>query len=428
VNQIRTYLLILSLIALVSFAPAQQRIELRALTANNTSASDRFRGEPNGNAAPANISKLPLRSLLYPGATTRILVRWMPWFGGGKHADVGYNSDDQNQIRRQVDDMISRGIDAAVVDWYGKEDGFKDRATERLLGEAERRGGSFSVALSVDKGTLKNCGDCTNELIEEMNYAARKYEQSPAYLRFNGRPAVFFFGLEKSNLDWDRVHREAEGRPLLFIRNSGAFRLGYNEGAYSWIAPETVKPGDPLGMEYVERFYNASRSSNKITVGSAYKGFDDSIAGWGKNRQIPQRCGETWLDTFAEAGRFYSSSHQLPALLIPTWNDYEEGTEIETGIGNCVQISASADRGTLRWQISGPERTIDHYEIFAASERDPDDVTRIANVNAGKHSLDVDDLRLAPGNYVLYLEAYGRASIQNHLSSAVRYTQPGRSR
>ena len=71
-NHTRICLFLLAFAALGTFAAAQQRVELRALTGNNTSASDRFHGQPNGNAAPANISKLPLRSLLYPSATARI--------------------------------------------------------------------------------------------------------------------------------------------------------------------------------------------------------------------------------------------------------------------------------------------------------------------------------------------------------------------
>ena len=115
-------------------------------------------------------------------------------------------------------------------------------------------------------------------------------------------------------------------------------------------------PGDPMAMQYLDRFYSKAQNSNKIAMGSAYKGFDDSEAGWGKGRVIDQQCGKTWLATFAEAGRFYSSSHQLPALIIPTWNDYEEGTEIETGIDNCVNLQASASDEGLTWTVSGPNR------------------------------------------------------------------------
>ena len=116
-----------------------------------------------------------------------------------------------------------------------------------------------------------------------------------------------------------------------------------------------------MAMQYLDRFYSKAQNSNKLAMGSAYKGFDDSEAGWGKGRVIDQQCGKTWLATFAEAGRFYSSSHQLPALIIPTWNDYEEGTEIETGIDNCVNLQASASDEGLTWTVSGPKDTIDHY-------------------------------------------------------------------
>src|SRR5205823_8590603 len=84
--------------------------------ANNTSASARYRGEGNGNAPPSQVSKLPIRSLLYPGAQTRIYVRYMPWFGDPHHRDVGYRSDNRQQVSQQVADMSSRGIQGAIVD------------------------------------------------------------------------------------------------------------------------------------------------------------------------------------------------------------------------------------------------------------------------------------------------------------------------
>jgi len=421
INQSVRFVISILLLLMAGSSSGQER-ESRALTQNNTSANDRFHGERNGNEPSGNVSKAPIRSLLYPGATTQIFVRWMPWFGGGKHVDVGYNSDDPHEIRRQVDDMMSRGIDGVFIDWYGREDQFKDRATERMLREAETRGGRFKVAISVDKSALKNCSDCTGELIEEMNYAASKYHSSPAYLHWNGRPVFFFFGLETASLDWERVKREAAGQPLLFFRNSGAFRLPYGDGAYSWIAPESVKPGDPLGFQYLERFNQAARGSDKIVVGSVYKGFDDSEASWGKHRQIPQQCGMTWLETFELVNRHFDSSHQLPMLLIPTWNDYEEGTEIETGIDNCLRIEAEVSGNRLRWKLSGSEQTVDHFDVFMASSRDPDDRTRVATLPRGKRELDLASLQLANADYTFYVEAVGRPSMRNQLSSPVQYT------
>src|ERR1051326_2494330 len=101
---------------------ADRQVDLRAKTSNNTSASASFRGMYNGNAQLGQVSKLPIRSLLYPGATTKILVRVVSFFDQNKkHIDVGYLSDNREQASRQIEGMISRGIDGAVVDWYGTQ-------------------------------------------------------------------------------------------------------------------------------------------------------------------------------------------------------------------------------------------------------------------------------------------------------------------
>src|SRR5438128_11196438 len=86
-------------------------------TANNTSGADSFTTQTNNNPTPSNISKVPVRSLLYSGSTTKIYAHFMPWFGGTNHMWVGYHSDDRVQVQKQVTDMMSRGYDGAIVDW-----------------------------------------------------------------------------------------------------------------------------------------------------------------------------------------------------------------------------------------------------------------------------------------------------------------------
>ena len=92
---------------------------LQAETGNNTSTANSFPGQKNGNAAPANVSKLPLTSLLYGGANTKIYATWLGWFGLPNHISVGYNSNTAAQVHAQVQDMMSRGMAGAISDWYG---------------------------------------------------------------------------------------------------------------------------------------------------------------------------------------------------------------------------------------------------------------------------------------------------------------------
>jgi hypothetical protein len=47
------------------------------------------------------------------------------------------------------------------------------------------------------------------------------------------------------------------------------------------------------------------------------------------------RCGKTFDDTLRLFRRYYNEQRQLPFLMIETWNDYEEGTAIESGMVAC---------------------------------------------------------------------------------------------
>ncbi|HZE24806.1 MAG TPA: hypothetical protein VE054_12470 [Blattabacteriaceae bacterium] len=118
----RFCLSILILVSVSSFAGTRFRpsTTLTVETSNNTSGADQFAGQANGNIAPGNVSKVPLQTLLYPGSTAKIYAHLVPWFGFGDHVDVGYTSSDVLQIQKQVTDMISRGIDGVIIDWYGR--------------------------------------------------------------------------------------------------------------------------------------------------------------------------------------------------------------------------------------------------------------------------------------------------------------------
>jgi hypothetical protein len=127
---------------------------LQAQTSNNTSAADSFQSQSNGNLGATNVSKVNLHSLLYRGNGTKIYAHFMPWFGDPRHMSVGYNSQDPAQIHRQITDMISRGIDGAIIDWYGSRDTFTNTTTLRVMAEAEQHPG-FRFAIMIDKGAIK---------------------------------------------------------------------------------------------------------------------------------------------------------------------------------------------------------------------------------------------------------------------------------
>ena len=70
---------------------------LAAQASNNTSATNSFVNHSNGNLGAGHISKVNTRSLLYPGARTKIYAHLVLWFGQSNHMNVGYTSSDPAQ-------------------------------------------------------------------------------------------------------------------------------------------------------------------------------------------------------------------------------------------------------------------------------------------------------------------------------------------
>src|ERR1700739_4306853 len=128
-------------------------------TGNNTSAAAGFSGQANGNLGANNVSKVNVHSLLYPGATTKVLAQLLVWFGQSNHMNVGYSSTDPAQVQRQITDMISRGIDGVIIDWYGPNNPI-DQATQLVMKEAEKHAG-FTFSIMIDAGAMGNaCSGC----------------------------------------------------------------------------------------------------------------------------------------------------------------------------------------------------------------------------------------------------------------------------
>ena len=395
---------------------------LQAQTSNNTSAANSFQSQSNGNLGATNVSKANMHSLLYPGNRTKIYAHLMPWFGDPRHMSVGYNSQDPAQIHRQIGDMISRGIDGVIIDWYGSRDTFTNTTTLRVMTEAEQHAG-FKFAIMIDKGAIKlsACSGCTPQqtLIEQLHYVEQTFVPSPAYLRINGRPLITNFDVELHypSVNWSAAAASATTDPVFIFEDASGFTHAVTGGSYSWVRPSTTD----FGMTYLTGFYTSGLGYPALeTIGASYKGFNDTLASWGLNRIMTQRCGHTWLQTFAKINSLYNSTKQLDALQLPTWNDYEEGTEIETGIDNCMSLSASLSGNTLQWMVSGYEDTLDHYRVFIST--DGQHLMPLTTMAVGSRSLNLCSYTLAQRSYVLFVQAMGRPMIRNRMSRAVAYT------
>ena len=105
-------------------------------------------------------------------------------------------------------------------------------------------------------------------------------------------------------------------------------------------------------------------------------------------------------------------------MQVVTWHDYEEGTEIQSGIDNCLTITAGVSGSTLSWNV-GDESTLDHYTAYVSV--DGQNLMSLGDYAVGTHSLNLSQFDLAPGNYKVFVKAVGKPSIVNHMSAAETY-------
>ncbi len=393
---------------------------LAAQTANNTSAANSFTNQTNGNSAAGNVSKVDVHSLLYSGADTKVYAHLLLWFGGSNHMNVGYSSNDAAQVHRQITDMISRGIQGVIIDWYGPNNSI-DQATKLVMAEAETHPG-FTFAIMIDQGAIEwdSCSGCSPQqaLIQQLQYIEQAYFPSPAYMTLQGKPVVTNFNIDLSyTVDWNAITGALSSQPVFLFQNNNGFSHALSAGSYSWVMPTA----SDYGMNYLTSFYDAGMPlENEQTVGASYKGFNDTLASWGSNRIMSQQCGQTWLQTFSEINGLYNSGKQLAALQLVTWNDYEEATEIESGINNCFSVTASVSGNSLQWNVNGDESTVDHYVAYISTNGQ--NLMSLGEAYPGTGSVNLCSYSVPNGSYVSYVQAVGKPSIHNQISGAVKFT------
>lgn len=280
---------------------------------------------------------------------------------------------------------------------------------------------------------------------------------------------------------WNAVKGASSPSVAMIFRNSGGFsttEVPPTSGSFAWVNTNAATglsitlctqndwldyPNNPVTgcpdqtkSNYIDGFYAAGKAAKSgvspmIVMGIAKKGFDKEDAPFGatltdnatdfnhpSTATTSQQCGQVWLNSFAEPnvsksfGGPGTGLPQLDYMIVGTWDDYEEGTEVETGIDNCLALSASMAGSIFNWSpgftdVSGSEKTINHYDLFSADSSG--NLTALYSespINGlfSTHALDLNTQNIRPfGESLLtmYLKAAGQPSILNHLTPKVTY-------
>jgi hypothetical protein len=291
-----------------------------------------------------------------PEGSPKLLAIYQPWFGQKAHIDVGYSCHDPNVIRQQIARAKELNISGFVVNWYGPRKEFEDEAFA-LMQQTASTDPHFTVAAQYDEA-VDHPGYDTDAVIVDLQYLYDRYigaQAGPsrsAYLRYKGRPVIFIFPKD-SGTDWNRIRQVTQSwpdPPLLIYKDMNDKYPNAFDGYYAWVQPGKdgwARDGSNYGEDYLNYFYRNMQEHHpdKIAVGAVWPGFDDTKASWSRNRHIAYRCGKTFEDVLRVFRKYYGSDNAAPYLLVETWNDYEEGTDVERSIGHCGNQSGGINAG-----------------------------------------------------------------------------------
>jgi hypothetical protein len=225
-------------------------------------------------------------------------------------------------------------------------------------------------------------------------------------------------------------------KPIVINRdNFSHLPTDLNGGSFRWFNPTTDQTNNDIAG-YDTWLSTASTTSLPVALAGAVPKVDHSQSPFdvGDHIIMDAKCGKTYLTAMNEASKFFGPGHArtLQAIELTTWDDYDEGTEIETGIDNCVSaFSASLTGTTLSWTITftapGDESTIDHYAIFYSTDGSTgQNITELADVavnNTGSYTFPLPTT--LPTTTILYVKAVGKPLLQNHMTSGVLCTVCG---
>lgn len=236
-----------------------------------------------------------------------------------------YDSMDPDILELQLGWMKAAGFDGVLANWYGTQPHFDypviHERTKKLFEVATEAG--LKIGVAYEDQTVRNAinhgllaADQGERVARETGaFLKENWLSRPNWIKLGGKPAVLVFGPQHfGDKEWG-VYRQA----------GGSFNLitlwhpkPYGDGVFGWPTPSKGFEGE----EEFRRLYRDQPTSIPV----AYPRFVDFYEEGGQKGypDMPDREGRTYRETLANA-----LSWAKEAVQVATWNDWQEGTQIE---------------------------------------------------------------------------------------------------
>ena len=271
--------------------------------------------------------------------------RWVHWqdvepakkaIGSSTNYPVigAYDSTDPELIDRHMRQMAEAGIDGVIASWWGRRAERDNLALGRILDSAAKHGRVVTVYHEVIHGS-----DLKRSAAEDFVFLIERYSKHPAWQKVDGRPVIFVYGRVVGQMgdfkDWITVRdlvKDKTGVDPYLVGDQISM-----DAAEVFDAVHTYNPVGALAgksLEDVRRAYHymvvhgasITAESGKPVCLTIIPGYDDT-----KIRDPGLACSRLEGRTY-RAGWESAVGSSVRWVLITTWNEWHEGSEIEPSV------------------------------------------------------------------------------------------------
>lgn len=243
-----------------------------------------------------------------------------------------YSTHDPELLDWQIDQAKAHGITGFVASWMGRgtPGAWIDQSLDLLLQRAEKKG--FKVAAYWE--SVPPEGPQLDIAVDDLTYLLTRYGTNTAYLKVNGKPVIFVYSRVLVQIPipaWPEIILRARAKVGDFILIGEGFHDSLEfmfDGLHLFGGPteeDLVKRRTLYARLYSDGVI-AARSRGRISVVTVGAGYDDrkqNKEGWMADRQDGKVYRTLWEEALKAKADW---------VLISTWNEWPEGSEIEPSV------------------------------------------------------------------------------------------------
>lgn len=243
--------------------------------------------------------------------------------------DGVYDSCDEYTLRRQVTQAKEAGIDGFIVSWWGFEH-YSHKSLEKLLKIAPSNFITiyYETAMTLDI-RKRNRKEATMKIYKDLRRLLTEYAVNDSWIKVNNKPLlVIYIAATYTVNEWKSIRKklEKEGYELFILGDT--FQGEYLE-VFDGLHTYTTTGYTVRGVSIKDLYMKVSseiKAKNKLFAATVCPGYDDR-----KIRKpgifIPREDGRYYIDCWKA-----SLNCNADWILVTSWNEWFEGTEIEPSI------------------------------------------------------------------------------------------------